>query len=69
MDTHGAVGEVTVLVERAGNMSFASPSSRGGGVPRVTESPRGAPVCVVSGADGVYHVAVVAGGIYTLGRG
>jgi hypothetical protein len=69
VDAHGAVGEVTVLAERAGNMSFASPSSWGGGVPRVTESPRGAPVRVVGGAGGVYHVAVVAGGRYTLRRG
>eukprot|EP01047_Picozoa_sp_COSAG01_P018499 COSAG01_NODE_1004_length_12197_cov_8.942718_2_plen_148_part_00 len=76
VDADGMVGEVVVVAERTGAMTFAAPESWGRVVPRVTAlTPQGGggggggrPVHVEAVGDGVFRVTVAAGGRYMLNQ-
>ena len=59
----GVVGDISVLAERGGNMSFASPWNTA--APRVVTA-AGVPVRVESEGGGVFRAPVVAGQRYTI---
>ena len=59
----GVVGDISVLAERGGNMSFASPWNTA--APRVATA-AGVPVRVESEGGGVFRAPVVAGQRYTI---